>query len=143
MPSLCLKLEITKMTVYKCDEDGIQSGFMSVERAMKIVYSLAEQNALSKHEVRQESELYEEFTRQHDSLEIIDAFMDNGCEPKAGVCSEYDCGEALVVVHELARDNILDEDIAVNDEALEQQRELQIKACDIVEDHIVNHYGED
>lgn len=124
-----------------CDSDDCP-GFMSVEQAMKIVYSLAEQNALSKWEVRQEPDLYNEFNRQHDALEVVDAFMDNGFE-HSEVCNEYDCGAALEIVHELARDNILDEFVADSDETLENQRYLQIKACAVVEDHIVNHYGED
>lgn len=123
-----------------CDSDDCP-GFMTVERAMKIVYSLAEQNALSKHEVHQEPALYDEFNKQHDALEIVEAFMDNNLN-HGELCKEYDCGVALEVVHELARDNILDEFIADQDEALEEQRHLQQQACDVIEDFIVNHYGE-
>lgn len=116
---------------------------LNVQEAMSIVYSLAEQNALSKWEVRDEPDLYDEFNRQHDSLEIVDAFMDNGCEFDSEVCSEYDCGQALAIVHELASDNIIDEDMAYQDETLTRQREIQLEACAVVEDHIVNHYGEE
>lgn len=48
--------------------------------------------------------------------------------------------DALVIVLELAQQSVLDEGL-VNSPELEAERERQLEACRVVEDHIVNHYS--
>lgn len=54
-----------------------------------------------------------------------------------------DIAEALQIVIDLARGNILDERIIAGDPDLDQERTRQEMACQVIEDLAVNEYGDD
>lgn len=53
-----------------------------------------------------------------------------------------DVADAFQIVLELARQNIIDKSECITKE-LEQERERQIEACNVIEDLAVNEYGDD
>lgn len=117
--------------------------FMTVEDAMPIVFSLAEQNALLECETVGDEALEDMAIAQQEAFEIVQEYIDTDYGSTMTRYTHDQIGDALDIVHQLASDNLLDEDYGDMDTTLLKQRIEQLRALNVIQDHIVNHFGED
>lgn len=106
--------------------------------ALRVVFDLAEENALRDEELGDSPLLIEEFEAQQHALEVVQEYMDTDAGATMTRYTKSEILEGLRVVLELGRDNVLDEDLCDNDQLLLDERERQLKAVDIVAEFIEN-----
>ena len=121
---------------------------MNAEDALPLVLELAEQNALIEPEIVGDEELQAEFERQHEAFEVVQNYIDTDFASMMPKYTTDQIGDALELVWELGSDNVLDDyyvadgDRLVHDRLVDE-RERQLEAVNVIEDHITNHFGDD
>lgn len=123
--------------------NGVTQMFTLVEKAIPMMLELAEANALRPEEIRGDEEILSKiFEQQREDFEVVQDYIDSDFGANMTHYTKERIGLALSAVLALGSDNILDEDLCDDDDTLLEQRERQIEASNVVEDHIVNHLGE-
>lgn len=106
--------------------------------ALRVVFDLAEENALRDEEIGDSPILTQEFEAQQHALEVVQEFMDTDVGATMARYTQAETLEGLRVVLGLGCENVLDEDLCDNDPVLLDERERQLKAVNIVAEFIEN-----
>lgn len=93
--------------------------------ALQVVFDLAEENALRDEELGDSPLLTEEFEAQQHALEVVQEYIDTDVGATMTRYTQAETLDALKVVLELGRDNVLDEELCGNDPVLLDQRNRQ------------------